>query len=124
ILIAPGFRTDMGADGIIDPENVNPFSHLYGYYFPDFFKVPSKQDTYLSEWINIFRVDDPIGTHIGAKARRDQDAWPVEVPIPPGGHTYYWLEPEVRQVLHRVISPELAERVSLMPERPSDEVEA
>ncbi|MEM7178805.1 MAG: hypothetical protein AAF503_14000 [Pseudomonadota bacterium] len=39
-------------------------------------------------------------------------------------HTYYWLEPEVRQVLHRVISPELAERVSLMPERPSDEVEA
>ncbi|MEM7176500.1 MAG: hypothetical protein AAF503_02240, partial [Pseudomonadota bacterium] len=46
----------------------SPFSHLYGYYFPDFFKVPSKQDTYLSEWINIFRVDDPIGTHIGAKA--------------------------------------------------------
>ncbi|MBY8975143.1 hypothetical protein KHP62_04945 [Rhodobacteraceae bacterium NNCM2] len=97
----------------------SPFTHLYGHYFPDNFKVPRKEDTYLSEWTNVFRIDDPIGTHIGPKAARDEDAWPREVAIPPGGHTYYWLEPEVEKVLHDVISPEIALRYSLIPHRPA-----
>lgn len=80
----------------------SPYTHLYKYYFPSSFKAvvdrpnlhmrvsPAPVKTaVLSEWINIFRIDDFVGTHIG------EGEWPKEFPVPPNGHTNYWVDRRV-----------------------------
>ncbi|MEM8790920.1 MAG: hypothetical protein AAGE80_04835 [Pseudomonadota bacterium] len=86
----------------------SPFTHLYGEYFPRDFKIPRPEDVCFSEWTNIFRIDDFIGTHICHRAR-----WPTEVPIGPGGHTWYWVEDTVKDILQKQIAPEAVAEMSL-----------
>ncbi|MEM7507576.1 MAG: hypothetical protein AAF415_12605 [Pseudomonadota bacterium] len=80
----------------------SPYTHLYHNYFPGpYYDVPDRSDIYADRWINIFRIDDFIGTHIGHNTD-----WPVEVPVHCGGHSFYWVDPPVKDVLHREISPD------------------
>ena len=70
----------------------SPYTHLYGNYFPSSFPpVPKPQggQAVLSAWLNIFRIDDFVGTHIG------KGDWPEEFPVAPNGHTNYWIDRSV-----------------------------
>ena len=75
----------------------SPYTHLYGNYFPSSFRrvgnrpnLANKKDGgLLRDWLNIFRIDDFVGTHIG------KGAWPREFPVPPNGHTNYWVAPRL-----------------------------
>jgi hypothetical protein len=67
----------------------SPYAHLYGNYFPNSFAPVEELDAnkaVLSAWLNIFRIDDFVGTHIG------KGEWPVEFPVAPNGHTNYWVD--------------------------------
>ena len=54
----------------------SPFTHVYNYYLPTCFKAPSiilgphsstpkDKEQLICSWVNIFRIDDFIGTYIG-----------------------------------------------------------
>lgn len=78
----------------------SPYTHLYHNYFPgSYYDVPGRHELYVDRWTNIFRIDDYIGTHIGPNT-----GWPVEVPVHCGGHSFYWVDPPVEEVLRREIS--------------------
>ena len=72
----------------------SPYTHLYGNYFPSSFASVEKRanlankdkDVLLRAWLNIFRIDDFVGTHIGKSGGRD------EFPVAPNGHTNYWVD--------------------------------
>jgi hypothetical protein len=92
----------------------SPFTHLYQRYFPDRYPVLFRPDGTFNEdeirgwgklyqnltrgeadaercaWINLFRVDDPIGTHIDGNGRDQPGTFPKNRPLPRGGHTHYW----------------------------------
>jgi hypothetical protein len=87
----------------------SPLSHLYQHYFPGRyapFTDPSWNDlkAQIRNWINIYRIDDYVGTHI-QNDPRDWPDGPRNFPISPGGHTGYWelreifMHPEVRKAL-------------------------
>jgi hypothetical protein len=77
----------------------SPLRHLYQHYFPERYTPLTEgwhglEDS-LNSWVNVYRIDDYIGTY-------------VEVPVPPappwgssnrpihsGGHTAYWDQPAV-----------------------------
>ncbi len=97
-----------------------PYTHLYNRYFPESFPPPGQRPQWrprgdsetavLSRWVNIFRVDDFVGTHIDAnrhhRAPADPgDRWPQEIPVPAGGHTNYWTDRTVAQHLRRELAP-------------------
>lgn len=42
-------------------------------------------------WLNFFRSDDFVGTHIGPVP----GSWPTNVPFDPRGHTNYWSDIDV-----------------------------
>jgi uncharacterized membrane protein (DUF485 family) len=62
----------------------SPIQHLYGHYMPTRYKTTNKA---VSAWLNIYRVDDYIGTKISVapfgEGVKDE-------PIGEGGHTDYW----------------------------------
>jgi hypothetical protein len=80
----------------------SPFSHLYQFYFPRRYTPLFVTDGHGSEgfnpdwnqrpanllsWVNIYRVDDYIGTEIRGNAN---NTFPENKPIRARGHTYYW----------------------------------
>ena len=75
----------------------SPYTHLYGNYFPSSFASVGNRANLankdngglLRDWLNIFRIDDFVGTHIG------KGVWPREFPVPPNGHTNYWVDRSV-----------------------------
>jgi hypothetical protein len=80
----------------------SPLRHLYGQYFPRAWPSVRARPVLarvadgglLDRWLNIYRIDDFVGTRLdppGAPGPR----WPQEYPVPPRGHTNYWLDPEV-----------------------------
>ncbi len=73
----------------------SPFTHVYNYYLPDEFGGPQsvKEGEMISKWINIFRIDDFIGTHIGPSDLKGK--WPVNYAVPAAGHTGYWTDANV-----------------------------
>jgi hypothetical protein len=81
----------------------SPYRHLYQHYFPSSFRPIDSQSAMakrehdtrgvLSEWINIFRTDDFVGTHVGS------GVWPEEYPTRANGHTMYWVD---RHVIERL----------------------
>ncbi len=88
----------------------SPFTHLYQHYFPHryppLFRNPATgvfnddawgrlQQT-VQSWVNLYRVDDFIGTHIDGD---DPGKFPENHCLPVGGHIGYWNEPLVRQRL-------------------------
>ena len=100
----------------------SPYRHLYRHYFPQAWPShravpalrPVEQDGLLDDWLNIFRIDDFVGTQIDppgdpappwprpALARL---TWPAEHPVPPNGHTNYWLDPAVFAPLAAALAP-------------------
>ena len=52
----------------------------------------------LSAWLNIFRIDDFVGTNIG------KGPWPDEFPVPVNGHTNYWIDRGVVARLRNFLS--------------------
>ncbi len=76
----------------------SPITHLYQYYFPSLYpplaQMPGLQglDAEIASgrirWFNSYRVDDYIGTYIDPAF----EGFPVNVPMPVGGHTDYWKE--------------------------------
>ncbi|TVS05500.1 MAG: hypothetical protein EA407_02030 [Rhodobacteraceae bacterium] len=86
----------------------SPATHLYTHYFPTSFPDYSTDPVLqlhntggaLDGWVNIFRVDDFVGTHITRDPASD---WPREVPVPARGHTNYWIDRHVIRVLRAIV---------------------
>ncbi len=84
----------------------SPARHLYTHYFPtsfpDYAEAPRlrRGAGVLDNWVNIFRVDDFVGTHIAADPAAN---WPIEVPVPANGHTNYWIDRNVTRELQAVL---------------------
>lgn len=79
----------------------SPFTHVYGHYFPRQFVVPGRVRTGLANWINIFRINDFVGTHIRKQNDARKGSWPEEHAVGARGHTNYWTDREVRPILRR-----------------------
>jgi hypothetical protein len=72
----------------------SPFTHLYQQYFPTQYGSLgagrwAALSGVVSRWINLFRIDDYVGTSVEGP----QNDWPENVPLPAGytqAHTSYW----------------------------------
>jgi hypothetical protein len=80
----------------------SPYTHIHNHYFPTSFPAisqrpalrPAGKGGVIARWINIFRVDDFVGTHVDPTGN-----WPVEKPVKANGHTYYWVDENVFPIL-------------------------
>ena len=99
----------------------SPYTHLHHHYFRSSFRShherpalrkrdettgPSEQNPgVLSRWVNIFRIDDFVGTYIDAPRDRDDEQclWPEEKPVSPNGHTMYWVDENVYPILREAL---------------------
>jgi hypothetical protein len=87
----------------------SPYTHVHHHYFPSAFPSvsampnlrPARNGGLLTDWINIFRIDDFVGTHIDPTGQ-----WPREVAVPANGHTYYWIDENVFPKLKKFVTPE------------------
>ena len=83
----------------------SPYTHLYSHYFPSSFRPVGnranlkilKEGGLLRAWLNIFRIDDFVGTHIS------KGIWPAECPVSPNGHTNYWIDRGVVDKLRKFL---------------------
>lgn len=79
----------------------SPFTHVYQTYFP--YRYPALFEAGLfntrawgtlqqtvSQWLNVFRVDDFVGTHIDGSS-----GFPANIPLEAGGHIRYWQAADV-----------------------------
>ncbi len=94
----------------------SPYIHIYNTYFPSLFADLRSRPTLqhrdagglLTDWVNIFRVDDFVGTHIDTRRHEGVPnagtGWPREVPVPRGGHTNYWIDMNVMPSLLRTLT--------------------
>jgi hypothetical protein len=102
----------------------SPFTHLYQYFYPARYPplfdgtgklnpawVPLENGTLewdqaldrpVQEWVNIYRVDDFIGTDIDGRGGLT-GAFPVNTFVGRGGHTNYWKEAEVLDLLRPLL---------------------
>ncbi len=87
----------------------SPFCHIYGYYFPGIhnqcmaFDREQETDKPLGNWLNIYRTDDYIGTHIQINdpiAAPSHVGLPKNVEIGPGAHTGYFQDARVIPRIH------------------------
>ena len=78
----------------------SPYAHIFQYYFPRRFRFPSELVSKSPTWVNIFRIDDFVGTVIG----KPQGDWPKNIPIDPYGHTDYWVDKQVQEELRNIIT--------------------
>ena len=97
----------------------SPYTHLYNRYFPMSFPPPAARAAWrrreaasaeegLDDWVNLFRVDDFVGTHIDAPrhhGKRPATSWPQDIPLPAGGHTNYWTDRTVARHLRALLRP-------------------
>jgi len=73
----------------------SPYLHLLERYFSKDFEHPSETEMPLAEWLNIFRIDDFVGTGIGKlSGKRPENEF-----VSPGGHTGYWTDNQVLKIL-------------------------
>jgi len=79
----------------------SPYENIYRSYFGSDFSEPTEllTDGWVSEWKNIFRSDDYIGTSIGPFEAN----WPENIQVDQGGHTRYWTDPNVMPHLQSAI---------------------
>jgi hypothetical protein len=100
----------------------SPYTHLYTTYFPASFKShrsrknlwPMPPDAgsdggVLNAWNNIFRVDDFVGTYIDASGLPADGTWPDrqwprEHAVPKNGHTMYWTDDKVAEILRPLLA--------------------
>jgi hypothetical protein len=97
----------------------SPITHLYQHYFEDYDAAghgPSWLPGNVASWSNLWRIDDPI-------------AGAVHVPGPPevangilglGGHSDYWREPTVLDIVTKLIAAPLGTRSFVQPEQRFD----
>ncbi len=83
----------------LPPENVrlatfgSPYTHLYQHYFPEQYPPLRGRDILglaFGRWINIFRIDDYVGTQVNGQEDVDR---PTNIPFKAGylaAHTSYW----------------------------------
>lgn len=93
----------------------SPQTHLYTQYFPSGFPDAGQRVALrstgeggpLTDWINIFRDDDFVGTHVDShtslSAADVGKGWPREYPVPANGHTNYWVDDAVLPWLREVL---------------------
>lgn len=85
----------------------SPTYHIYTKYFRSRFKngrlrlLEDLKDV-INPWINIYRVDDFVGTFI----EKREGTFPQNRPVGPGGHTGYWGDKEVRDILEERVFKE------------------
>ena len=85
----------------------SPYTHVHRHYFPNSFPAidtlsnlaPKAKKGCLTDWINVFRIDDFVGTFIDP-----QGVWPEEHPVPANGHTYYWVDENVFPILKKFLN--------------------
>ena len=56
----------------------------------------------LARWVNIFRIDDFVGTHVDGYEVGEQP-FIQEYPLDAGGHTNYWSQREVNAILNHYL---------------------
>lgn len=82
----------------------SPLSHIYQHYFRAY-EVQSGTaaalNPKLATWTNLWRIDDPIGGRVDILL----DGFVRNEPLPQGGHTNYWHENRVCEVILGVIDP-------------------
>ncbi|MEQ1651559.1 MAG: CoA transferase [Hyphomicrobium sp.] len=81
----------------------SPLKHIYEHYYGDY-EPPYEGGRTLDvdSWINMWRVDDPIGQDINPTAC-SKDGKICNIGIPPGGHQNYWKQAEICAVLWALI---------------------
>lgn len=94
----------------------SPYTFLYHRYFPASFPAHRQRPGLdcaaggqgLVAWVNLFRTDDFIGTHLDAPRNRalggPDGAWPRDVPLGSGGHTNYWVDGRILGPLALAVS--------------------
>ncbi len=90
----------------------SPFSHLYQHYFPLAYPalndpVWSRLRRRLNRWINIYRVDDFVGTAIGQENDRSDEFELVQHPMGKGGHVSYLYDAKVVMIIAQALGPEI-----------------
>ena len=101
----------------------SPYTHLYNRYFGHAFAdvsarqalQPATKGGELADWINIFRVDDFVGTYVDSQTTRfvtldGSEGWPREHPVPKNGHTNYWVDEIVGDTLRAFMPFEMSKR--------------
>jgi hypothetical protein len=78
----------------------SPLTHIYQHYFPR--QYPSLHGPHwrhlrdnVTAWVNVFRVDDFVGTEVGEM----KGAWPKNYQVGYGGHTHYWDKDNVLRII-------------------------
>lgn len=86
----------------------SPYSHIYQHYFPDRFPTPELQ--HVQKWINIYTVDDYVGTEVDDRALRLKNIEREQVAksthpegVKPIGHNGYWSDEVVMQIIKKEV---------------------
>ncbi len=95
----------------------SPLGHLYQYYFPHLYPpvdAPfwSNLRSRVERWINIFRIDDYVGTDIPFSESIQASIGPecTNHPVHVAGHGQYWLDKYVLNIIGDAeISPSISE---------------
>ena len=90
----------------------SPYSHIYQHCFASDFTQPTDFDEHLGSWLNIFRIDDFVGTTVTSHTTD----WPKNEPVNPKGHTGYWTDSEVLTLLRKNVLDEFGETLPNAPE--------
>ena len=98
-----GGEGELGAARVQFVSFGSPLGHIYQKYFHEY--RPGGEDwlmvaTRVDQWINLYRVDDPIGGEIELPEGGDitNEALPA-----PGGHMNYWNDRKLAESLHTLI---------------------
>ncbi len=82
----------------------SPFTHIYQHYFRHLY--PSLDHPHwsnlrdrLKRWVNIFRVDDFVGTEIEFNAEVEANVDCSNHPVPKKGHNNYWCDRRVLSII-------------------------
>jgi hypothetical protein len=73
----------------------SPVDHLYRYYMRTRYSLPPDAGPRGMRWINVYRIDDFIGTRIDTAT----SGHPMNLAVDPRGHTDYWRDREVLEHL-------------------------
>lgn len=75
-----------------------PLADLYVHYFPGKYAISARADSLVGSWRNIYRADDFVGTRI---TNAVDPTFPVNHQVGPRGHTNYWLDREVLEIVRQ-----------------------
>ncbi len=82
----------------------SPLTHIYRHYFHSYdgsFAAAAEVNPKLGSWTNMWRIDDPIGHRIDLV----ENGFIGNETLPAGGHTNYWRDDRVCEVILSLIDP-------------------